>query len=368
MITDITRALLLVTLGCSVVCRAVDASEIAWEGGITAIYQHADDSRAEAEVTASADLFATLAMGSGEWLMYIEASTSPGADGVSAFYPTVNGDARSVLTKHGDGGIQVSEFNYTFRSANDRSLMVGLIDPSGWLDRGRIANDENQHFLNGSFVNNATIEFPDYALGAVYRTPGRGHRPEVTVVVSGSDGIADVPERSYQDLLDFNADGRGIFVGAGASWLLDRSSWRLGAWVRTDDHTVADNAGAEEENYGIYAVHGWQSDVNAWNIRVGIANSDVSVASHFLAIAYQRKYSFGLFGLGAAHTRISSGFRSGDLNSAFDSEIYFRMPVFAGAGHVTPSLQYVEAPGFDANETVPSSSAVVASVRFHYSF
>ena len=176
-------------LGCSFVCHEVDASEIAWEGGITAIYQHADDSRAEAEVTASADLFATLAMGSGEWLMYIEASTSPGSDSVSAFYPTVNGDARSVLTRHGDGGIQISEFNYTFRSANDRSLMVGLIDPSGWLDRGRIANDENQHFLNGSFVNNATIEFPDYALGAVYRTPGRGHRPEVTIVVSGSDGM-----------------------------------------------------------------------------------------------------------------------------------------------------------------------------------
>ena len=366
--TGITRALLLVMLAFSVVCQPADASEISWEGGITAVYQHADDSRAEAEVTASADLFATLAVGSGEWLMYIEASTSPRSDGVSAFYPTANGDARSVLTKDGDGGIQVSELNYTFRAANDRSLMVGLIDPSGWLDRGRIANDENKHFLNGSFINNATIEFPDYALGAVFRAPGRGHRPELTVVVSGSDGIADVPDRSYQDLLDFNAEGRGVFVGAGASWLFDRASWRLGAWVRTDDHTVADSASTAEKNYGVYAVHGWQSGTNAWNIRFGMANSEVSVASDFLAIAYQRRDAHGLFGVGAAYTRISSGFRSGDRSSAFDSEIYYRIPVFAAAGHITPSLQYIEAPGFDTSETVPGSSAVVASVRFHHSF
>ena len=366
--TNFTCTALLFSLSLSVAGFDANASEIDWKGGITAVIQHADDSRAESEVTASADLFATLGMGSGEWLLYIEASTAPKSRGVSAFYPTVNGDAGSVLTRDGDGGIQVSEFNYTFRFDADQSLMLGLIDPSAWLDRGRIANDENQYFLNGSFINNATIEFPDYSLGGIYRVPNQGRRPEMTVIVSGSDGIADLPDRSYQDLLDFNADGRGVFVGAGASWLFDHTSWRLGAWVRSDDHAVAGSDTDEDKNYGVYAVHGWQSGPHALNIRAGFANSDVSVASDFFAVAYQRNYRHGLFGIGAAHTGISSGFRPGGRSRALDSEVYYRIPIFDGAGHVTPSIQYVDVPGFDANETVPGSTAVVTSVRFHYTF
>jgi len=363
-----THALLLALYCGAFACPNVSASGVNWEGGGTAVYQHAHDSRAASELTVSADIFATLETARGEWLLYIEGSTTPKSNGVSAFYPTVNGDAGSVLTEDGDGGIQISEFNYTFSTENDHSLMLGLIDPSAWLDRGRIANDENKQFLNGSFVNNATIEFPDYTLGGVYRAPGQGRRPEITLVVSGSDGITDLPDRSYQDLLDFNEDGRGVFVGAGANWLIGPSSWRVGAWIRTDDHAVAGSETDQEKNYGVYAVYGWQSGDNALNFRFGLANPDVSVARDFYAIAYQRKLRFGQFGIGAANTGISSGFRSGERDRAFDSEIYYRIPVFDGAGHVTPSIQYVEVPGFDANETVPSSTAIVIGLRFHYSF
>lgn len=359
---------LLALIGAVCLCPDTSASEVKWQGGITAVFQHADDKRAKAEVTASADLFATLAMGGGEWLAYIEASTTPRSEGVSAYYPTVNGDARSVLTNDGEGSVQLSEFNYTFNFDSDHALMLGLIDPSAWLDRGRIANDENKHFLNGSFVNNPTIEFPDYTLGTVYRTPGHGHRPEITIVVSGSDGIADLPDRSYQDLLDFNDEGRGIFVGSGARWTFGRSSWRLGAWVRSDDHAVAGSDTREDDNYGVYGVFGWQSGPHAVNVRTGFANSDVSVASNFFALAYQRNYRFGLLGVGAAHTGISSGFRDDGRDSAFDSEVYLRIPILDGAGHVAPSIQYVEVPGFDATATVPGSTALIAGVRLHYFF
>ncbi len=364
----IANTALLALLSVAGVYPSSSAAEVQWEGGITTVLQHADDTRAEAEVTASADLFATLAMGSGEWLLYVEASTAPRAQGVSEFFPTANGDAGSVLTNDGDGGVQISEFNYTIRRGGGNSLMLGLIDPSAWLDRGRIANDENQHFLNGSFVNNATIEFPDYTLGMVYRTSAQGRRPEVTVVIAGSDGIADLPDRSYQDLLDFNDEGRGIFLGSGASWLFDKLSLRIGAWVRTDEHEVADRPEEEENNFGVYGVFGWQSGPHALNVRTGFANSDVSVAGNFLGVAYQRTYQFGLLGIGAARTAISNGYRTGNRDSAFDSEVYLRIPIFGGAGHVTPSIQYIEVPGFDATEIVPSSTALIASIRLHYSF
>lgn len=344
------------------------AAGLRWEGGVTAVAQDSDDETAEAELTASADLFAILEMGRGEWLLYIEASSTPKTNGVSAFYPTVNGDSRSVLTADGDGGVQISEFNYTFRMNEDRSLMLGLIDPSAWLDRGRIANDENRHFLNGSFVNNATIEFPDYTLGGVFRALGDDRRPELTVVISGSDGIADLPDRSYQDLLEFNADGRGVFVGAGASWLRDRTSWRMGAWFRSDDHQIAGDESRTSSNYGAYGVFGWQLGTNALIARAGIANDDASIANRFIAVAFQRDTSMGLLGIGAAHTSISQGLSGFDRDYAFDSELYLRIPILDETGHITPSLQYVQVPGFDVSGPLLATAAFVAGVRFHWSF
>jgi hypothetical protein len=344
------------------------ASEIAWEGGITAIYQYTDDDRADSELTASADLFARLRQERGEWLLYIEASSSPDSNGVSAYYPTVNGDAGSVLTTGGNGGLQVSEFNYTFFLEDGRSLMLGLIDPSAWLDRNRIANDENIHFLNGSFVNNVTIAFPDYTLGGVLRMAGNDRRPEITIVISGSDGIADTPDRSYQDLLDLNDKGRGVFLGSGASWLNEHTSWRIGAWLRNDDQASAGNMNNDELNYGVYGVLGWQSGANAVNVRAGRANSDGSAADRFLAFAYQRETRFGVLGIGIADTRIARNSIGLDNERALDSEIYFRIPILDGSAHITPSMQYLESPGVDPTGSMPKSSAIVAGIRSRWSF
>lgn len=344
------------------------AGELALEGGITAAYQVADEDRVDAEFAASADLFLTLRQAHGEWLTYIEGSTSPSAGRISAFYPTANADAGSVLNRDGNGGIQVSEFNYTFFLNDDQHLMLGLIDPSAWLDRSRIANDENLHFLNGSFVNNATIEFPDYTFGGVFRWFGSTARPELAIVVASSDGIADLPDRSYQDLLSLTSDERGVFIGAGASWLRERTSFRIGAWLRSDDHEVANSNGAMESNYGIYGVAGWQNRAQALNLRIGLANPDVSIAKQFAALAYERKGRRGLFGAGIAKVFISDSFRQARLDDALDAEVFFRIPIGHGSGHITPSLQYVANPGFDASGAAASSSAIVASVRFHWSY
>lgn len=345
------------------------AGDIAWEGGVTAVFQDSDDSRVESEATLSLDLFASLPRASGEWLVYIEGSTTPNADGVSSFYPTVNGDARSVLTRSGSGSIQVSEFNYTFALAEGRrSLMLGLIDPSAWLDRGRIANDENVHFLNGSFVNNATIEFPDYTLGAVYRRIANGAAPELTFILSGSDGILDMPDRSYQGLLDLTDQGRGVFAGFGAAWLRSEFSWRAGAWLRSDDHVHARDPTRTEMNYGAYGVFGWLSGPHAVNVRAGIANDNVSITSEFVAVAYQHQTRFGLAGAGLARTFIADGFRGDGVDHAWDAELFLRIPVLGGDGHITPSLQYVRNPGFDASGAAASSRALVAGLRFRWSF
>ena len=138
--------------------RAADWST---SGGLTAIVQSARDGDVDSEVSGSVDLFVERTTASGTWLLYIEGSTTPDASGISSIYPTANADAGSVLNRDGDGGLQVSEFHYTYNFGDAHHLMIGLVNPSAWLDRSRITNDENHFFINGSFKNNSTIEFPN---------------------------------------------------------------------------------------------------------------------------------------------------------------------------------------------------------------
>ena len=347
---------------------ADQANELAWEGGVTAIFQDADDSEVAAELTASADLFVTLPRAHGEWLLYIEASTAPKGDGVASIYPTANADAGSVLDRDGDSHVQISEFHYTFNLANERSLMIGLVNPSAWLDRSDISNDENAHFLNGNFKNNATIEFLDYTAGAIMRWLGSESRPETTLVLASSDGIADLPDRSYQELLDLSSDQRGIFLGADSRWLRNRTSLRLGAWLRTDKHAVAGRPGEMESNYGIYGVLGWHSGQHAMDIRYGLANEDVSIATQFAAVAYERSTSNGLFGLAVAATRVANAQLQSGRSEVFSAEAFYRIPIADDIGHISPSIQLVQRPRLDPADESFSSSALVASVRFHWPF
>lgn len=362
-----SSAILTLAVGALYACAA-RASDITWEGGITAVYQDADDSRVDSEFSASTDLLMSLPRSNGEWLLYVEASTTPDANGVSAFYPTANADAGSVVNPDGDFGIQVSEFNYTFHLTGDRRLMIGLVNPSAWLDRSRITNDENTHFLNINFKNNATIDFPDYTLGAIMRWLGPESRPELSVVLSSSQGLADLAYRSYRDLLVPSSGRRGLFAGADARWVRDQIWVRLGAWLRSGDNRVANAPNEPEMNYGIYGVLGWQVAENAVNVRLGMANDEVSVATRFAAVAYERSTPIGLFGVGVAKTRISNSLRASDLDNVLSAEAFFRIPVGDTRGQLTPSIQYIENPGINPSGVTSSSSAVVAGVRFHWSF
>ncbi len=344
------------------------ADELAMDGGVTGVYQYARDDATDAELGGSLDLFLHLPYRSGEWLVYVEGSTAPDDDGVSMRFPNANADAGSVTDGRGNASIQVSELNYTFNVSAKSTVMLGLVDPSAWLDRSRRANDENQHFLNESFVNNATIEFPDYALGGVYRRLGDESLPEITLVITGSDGLGDLPSRSYADLFDFSQDGRGVFTGLGASWVRKRVSVRMGAWLRSDDHDVIGEEPKTDINYGAYAVLGWYADDHAIIVRGGMANERVSPAARFAAIAYERQSPVGLFGIGLARTFVTGDGPAADRADGTDAEVFLRIPILSGTAHVTPSIQYVRNLELGAAPVASGSSAVVAGLRLRWNF
>jgi hypothetical protein len=98
--------------------------------------------------------------------LYVEGNTTPFHDGVSRRIPEANTDAGTALNRSGEGRIQVSELRLIWPIFQGSHVHLGLLDATGFLDVSQIANDENLFFLGGPFVNNPTIEFPDYALGA----------------------------------------------------------------------------------------------------------------------------------------------------------------------------------------------------------
>jgi hypothetical protein len=54
---------------CLLATGGIEASEVTWEVGVTSVFQAADDSRVDSELTASADLFITLPRSNGEWFL-----------------------------------------------------------------------------------------------------------------------------------------------------------------------------------------------------------------------------------------------------------------------------------------------------------
>ncbi len=199
--------------------------------------------------------------------------------------------------------------------------------------------------------------------------PGREIAPEITLVVAGSDGIADIPDRSHHNLLNLTSDERGVFLGANAGWARNDWTYGIGAWRRSDDHQVLGaNDQPMERHYGGFVNLDWSNNAHAVTARFGSAKERVSIANRFASIAYQRELEVGVVGVRVSRTAVASTFRQRELDDLTGAEMYFQWPLGDGSGAITPSLQYVENPGFDGSGQATPSSALVASVRFHWAF
>ncbi|HEY5646590.1 MAG TPA: hypothetical protein VIS76_11635 [Pseudomonadales bacterium] len=334
------------------------------EGGLTAVYQHETETGLS-DAGASVDFFAYLPTRRGEWMLHLEAATAKGSGSLFDLLPEINADAGTAQDAQGDARLQISELNYRWNLGTQQNLTLGTIDVAAHLDRSRIANDENTHFLAPSFVNNPTIEFPDYTLGAMYRRSPGESMPEITAIVSGSNGLADNPRRSYGELVDLTDSGKGIFAGLGARWYTRTSTVGVGAWYRSDDHVQLNGADDDRHNYGAYAVYEWHSGVHGVTLRAGAARPSVSRASRYLGAAYERLAPLGALGIGFGHTFLSDRDRQADRADTTQVELFYRLALGSENIHVTPALQYLKNSGFDSAGSILDAEVLVAAVRFH---
>lgn len=335
-------------------------------GGATIIGLGAGDDTVESEVTASVDLYVDLTYGPGTLRLYIEGNTTPREQGVSTLVPESNADAGSALNRDGKGRLQVSEIKYAFSLPGERTLGAGLLDVTAYLDTTRINNDENMQFLGTSFLNNPAIEFPDYALGAVYHQEPTHRGPAVSVVLTGSEGLGDNPNASYEELFELSSDGKGAFLGVEAGWQTQAQRYRLGAWIDTADHQPLDGSPGDDEGYGLYTTVGGKRGRHAGNVRLGAANDAVSPIAAFGSITYQAAWTRRALGLGVART-----WSSGDLPAAAPYsthvEAYLRNELAKNV-FLTPSAQYVRDSAFGVTDSLVEEGVFVYALRLRAQF
>jgi hypothetical protein len=279
--------------------------------------------------------------------------------------PEVNGDAGTALDRESKGRLQVSELHYT-RSFGENSMTAGLLNPACVLDASEIANDETSQFLSSTFVNNPTIAFPDYTLGACVHYERNQSHPGVNLLLTSSHGLADNPNHSYAELVDVTAAGKGLFIGSELYWQSSADIWRVGIWTSTADHAALDGSGRNEYNYGAYLSADHAFAHSKINLRLGAANDDVSEAAGFASLALETTLAEHTLGAALGKTRVSSKAGS-DKGDTLQAEVYMRFALRDNL-HLSPSLQYIENSDFDATDSHFDQKIAVYTLRAGYNF
>lgn len=335
-----------------------------FNGGFTVLGQSASDARIDNDITASVDLGMSWNRPNGRWYLYLEANNTPKNTGVATLLIESNADAGTALDKDRDGRLQISELNYQFKFSNDSLLTVGMLDASAYIDQSRITNDENIQFLGVSFVNNPSIEFPDYALGVVQEIKPQKNSM-ISLVVSSSNGLSDNTNVSYSQLVNIDEADKGFFLAA--QYLIEsgRTNLATGFWTHTAPHESLDGLSTNAKNYGYYAVAGWKQKKHALNARMSVANQEVMSAHIFGSLAYRYKSGDWVFAVGSSKIMLSDKAVQVDQDDTIQSEMYLRYELQSGL-YLTGSLQHLINSGFDASNSDYDDRVYVSTVRLTY--
>jgi len=126
----------------------------------------------------------------GHAYMLVEAGNGLGPDPYYSVFGTLNEDAI------GSQPLEVSELWYQQEILNGMfKFKIGKVDLTDNFDTNNVADDEETQFLAGIFVNNPTIEFPDYCFAATLWA-----QPTKLVSVGLAYGDADA---NWNQVLDY---------------------------------------------------------------------------------------------------------------------------------------------------------------------
>jgi porin len=327
----------------------------------------------------SADLQKMLGLESGTLFLHLEGGwpDTEGIDGVSvgsAF--GVNADAI------GNRSIDVKQLFYEGPIlGNNLTLMIGKIDLTGVFDSSAYADDECTQFLNAAFVDDPTIPFPQYSLGAVLTY-------DLTDSWYLMGGIADAQADSRETGFRTTFHKEDYFFYAletGVTYQLNSANgpmpgtYRIGLWYDPQPKTNSDGSKNYRDDVGFYVScdqllakeNADPQDAQGLGafFRYGCADSKRNDIANFWSIGFQYQGLLegrddDVLGLGFAQGIFSnkaSSTYTDDYENAF--ELYYSAAVTPWL-NISPSIQYIANPGGNKNV----SDAVVLGARIQMRF
>lgn len=332
--------------------------------GLTTIVQGASDRRVDDDATLSLDLLLSIRSGPGSWHAYFDASSTPHSGRVASVLGESNGDAGSALDRNDHGRLQLSELHYNLPLRNG-NLSIGLIGPGSVLDTSTVANDQNRQFLLTSLVNNPAIAMPDYTLGMAWSRPADSRQTGLVVFVGSSHGLADNPKRSYRELAELDARGKGLFAAIEITPAYRHTRLTFGAWYRNDDNPRLDDDTRNEANYGLYLLadtsrFGWH-----WNLRAGLANPHVSQAARFVSVAGERHVGKRVLGAGIAWSGLSPTGNQSGQDDRIEAEVHLRWHLGKSV-QITPLVQWIRHSQFDSSGSSFDRHVWIVALRLSY--
>ena len=312
-------------------------------------------------------------------------SKSGGIDGASigsAF--GVNGDAGSRDT------LVITEFWWEQTMLDDTlRLRLGKLDMTGGFehhgcpvsfDCSSYANDETYQFLNNALINNPTIPFPDYGIGAVlYWNPIEWWYASVGI----ADAQADPREIGFRTA--FHGEDYFFYIfETGVSPRLDsangplQGTYRIGLWNNPQPKANED-VSETRDDVGFYVCcdqvltkeNSDPEDSQGFGafFRYGYAPSKRNDITNFWSFGFQYQ---GLID-GRDDDVLGVGFAQGIFSDSADTtytddyenavELYYNAQV-ASWLNISPSVQYIANPG----DNKAASDAVVVGVRVQMIF
>ena len=327
----------------------------------------------------SADLQKMLGLESGTLFLHLEGGwpDTEGIDGVSvgsAF--GVNADAI------GNRSMDVKQLFYEGPVFGDNlTLMVGKIDFTGVFDRSAYADDECTQFLNAAFVDDPTIPFPQYSLGAVLTYD----LTDSWYLMGGiADAQADGRETGFRTTFHkedyfFYALETGVTSQLNSANGPMPGTYRAGLWYDPQPKVNSDGSKNYRDDLGFYlscdqmlikenADTGDSQGLGAF-FRYGYANGKRNDIANFWSVGFQYQ---GLLD-GRDNDALGIGFAQGVFSNSADTtytddyenalELYYSAAVTPWL-HISPSIQYIANPGGSST----TSDAVVLGVRAQITF
>jgi len=277
----------------------------------------------------------------------------------------------------GNENIIVKELYYRVWLFDDKlELMIGKIDFTGYFDAIEYANDEVTQFLNGAFVDNPAIPFPEYSLGimATY-----DFTDDLYLMGGVADAQADCRETGFRTA--FHGEDYFFYIlEAGLKARYDSANgpltgtYRVGLWNDPQPKANSDSVKSYRDDTGFYLsfdqlIYKENSEVEDTQglgtfFRYGYADSKKNDLANFWSVGFQYQGLFEGRDDDVFAAAFGQGFFSDSASSTYPADYEAAIECYYSAQiapwfYVSPNIQYIKNPGGSASV----GDAVVLGIR-----